>query len=372
MKFIFCVIVILSQAHTAIGMNWLFKKRPDLTEFKKHIETRLEEKWALSDDDITKAPARVQLGLKPDLIDDVIETIHSEKQRFENLPDNEKLTFDFKSFYADEVQYSSKKTILQLVEYLQEIELRKLKHIDGQTAIIDCFKRTFKKLHQVLNAIKQNHNLLLNYGILIHLKIRLGFLTDRGLSEHRFEKLGLYDLNQISVEQRSELLSPQSDVRKKTDHHRITSLLDSPNPMGLKKRNSAALNTILLDEHKNLVSNKTIQQTFPHLEITSIHEKGVEEINKSYKDFTNTGETPQGALLKIVEKEELSLGYIKPKPVEQTVNFTEADRLDTAKREELKKQADAAENKRKQLEQQSKNGIVNPAYFKENHNFAKK
>lgn len=369
MKYIFFALIFLSQAYSAQAMNWLFKKNPDLEDFKKHIKTRLEENWVLSDDDIAKAPVRVQLGLKPDLIDGVIQTIDSEKERFKNLPHNEKHTFDFKSYHADEAQHSSKKTILQLVEYLQEVELRKLKYTKDQTEEINCYEKTFKKLYQVLNAIKQNHNLLLNYGILIHLKIRMGFLTDQGMYEHRLDKQALYDLNQIPEEQRAELLSPQSDIRKKTDHHRITSIIGSPNPKGLKRRNSAAINTILLDEHRNLVSNKTIQQTFPDLEITPIHEKIVEGINQSYKDFINTGETQQGALLKIVEKEEISLGYIVLKPVEHTVNPTEADRLDTAKREELKKQAEDAENKRKQLEEQQKKGIKNPAHFKKNPNF---
>jgi hypothetical protein len=368
MKFIFYVIVLLSQAHTAIGMNWLFKK-DKLADFKEHIKSRRNDKWALSDEDISGAPVRVQLGLKPEIIDLAISAVDNEKKRFKQLSIADRRNFEF-DFYSNnhEKKNICHKTIFQLIDCFQEIELKKIKYATTENGEVNCIKKAFKKLNQILNSVKQNHSLILQYGALVHLKIRMGLLVDQGFYEHKTEKMSLYKLDSIPEDERSNLLSPESEVRKRAEHHRFSSITESNKRNPISKRSSAIFRTILLDENGDLVSNKTLQQTFPDLQI---YAEEIKEINDEYKNLTTQDHSPLASLIHIVDNLEISLGLKKPKIVRHSVSPTEVDRLDTPKREELREAAQNSEKKRQQIKEQKKKKYKNPAVFKENPNAKK-
>lgn len=383
MKFIFCVIVILSQAHTAIGMNWLYKRdhtrlKNDLADLQSHLLIRKQQGWELDSKSISNAPERVQLGIR---VNDALTALNKEKTRFRKMSEADKLNFAYQfSNTKEESQIDPfKKTLCDFLENLQKIlfntydqkaKANPLKELTDETKLkIQIIKRVNNKLKKVLLNINQNQENFLAHAILVHLKVRKNLLIQQGLYEHRYSKISLIRLDNIPVEQRNEIKNPNSEIRKNADHHRMSSIEQLNNSRLIQKRNSKFINTLLLDNDGKLISDTTLQFTFPHSKITNRQQNAINQLNLLFKEKSEDY-SPTNGLLEVIDKLELMLGYTKPKKAVNKTSPSEDQRISTNMLKKYKAEAEKKEKQKLQYKKQRAEG-KQPVHFKANPNFTK-
>lgn len=379
MKQILLALLLIGQFNSLFCMNWFFKKdytvlKKDLADLQVHLLIRKHQDWELDGKNISKAPERVQLGIRAN---EALTALNKEKARFQKMSGADKLNFAHQFSYTKEESKIDpfKKTLCDFLENLQKIlfniydqkaKANPLKELEDKTKLkIKIIKRVNNKLEKVLLNINQNQETFLAHAILVHLKQRKNLLIQQGLYELKSEKISLIRLDTIPEDQRNEIKNPDSEIRKNAEHHRISSIEQSNNSRLIQKRNSKFLKTLLLDKNGELISDKTLQFTFPHLKITDRQQNAINELNLLFKKKSEDC-SPTNGLIEVIDKLELMLGYTKPKKTVNKTSPTEDQRISTEMLKKYKEKAEQEEQKQQQIKEQEKKGIKRPAYFKKN------